>query len=90
MFLGVFVLAEIVMMLGLMVVMRSRVVMSSGLVMMLASRMLGCLCHFIILSLNVIGTIPVLERPREARKLRMHSARGVYGDLPLGVSQLAI
>lgn len=46
MLLGVFVLAEIVMMLSLMVVMRSGMVMSGGLVMMLAGGMLGCLCHF--------------------------------------------
>lgn len=42
---GVVVFTEIVMMLGLMVVVGSRVVMGGGLMMMLTGRMLGCLCH---------------------------------------------
>ena len=43
--LGLFVLAEIVMMGGLMVVMGGGVMMSGGLMMMLAGRMLRGFCH---------------------------------------------
>jgi len=47
--LGFVVFAKSVVMLGLMMMMRSRVVVSSRQMMMLGSPMLRCLCHFVLL-----------------------------------------
>jgi hypothetical protein len=57
--LGFVVFANSVVMLGLMMMMRSRVVMSSRLMMMLSSRVLRCLCHVVFLPGRWVLVSPV-------------------------------